>query len=238
MVRAPLLKRILPAALAGALVGPLLGGGPLIPQAPPSPSPGGLLALPPPAAGTVPLDAALRERRTTRALAGPALSLVEASQLAWSAQGENRPGRRTVPSAHASYPLGLYLVTEGSPTLGAGTYRYQPGAHGFRSSGPKGVAALLGPIRAMQPWIVKAPAVFVVTGRPLKISSREPAPRMDYTFWEAGAASQALLLQAAALGLGAGVASGVDLASVGAALGLGPEEKVLVLLPVGRMKGK
>lgn len=229
MVHAPLLKRVLLAAL--------LGGGPLIPQATPAPGPGGLLALPPPATGTVALDAALRERRTTRALVGPALSLAEVSQLVWSAQGENRPGRRTVPSAHASYPLGLYLVTEGSPTLGPGTYRYQPIAHGLRSSGSKGVTALFGPIRAMQPWIVKAPAVFVLTGRPLKISSREPAPRMDYTFWEAGAASQALLLQAAALGLGAGVASGVDLAAVGAALGLDPEEKALVLLPVGRLKG-
>ncbi len=59
---------------------------------------------------------------------------------------------------------------------------------------------------------------------------------MDYTFWEAGAASQALLLQAAALGLGSGVASGVDLAAIGTSLDLPPEEKVLVLLPVGRMK--
>jgi nitroreductase len=88
----------------------------------------------------------------------------------------------------------------------------------------------------MQPWIVKAPAVFVVTGTAMKLFSRDPAPRMDYTFWEAGAASQALLLQAAALDLGSGVASGVDLEAVGAALDLPPSEKVLVLLPVGRIK--
>ncbi len=203
---------------------------------PPAPagSPGKPLALPAPAAGPATLDAALRGRRTTRELAGPALSLTEAAQLLWSAQGENRPGRRTVPSAHASYPLGLYLLTEGSPSLPAGTYRYRPGRHVLEPRSGAGVAALLGPLKGMQDWIVRAPSVFVVTGTPLKIFRRDPEPRMDYTFWEAGAASQALLLQAAALGLGSGVASGVDLEAVGKGLGLPPGEKVLVLLPVGR----
>lgn len=228
MFRAPVLRPILLFAL--------LGGGAAFALAPPVEAPRELTALPAPAAGTVPLDATLRARRTTRSLAGPALSLQEAAQLLWSAQGENRPGRRTVPSAHARYPLGLYLVTEGSATLPAGTYRYLPKEHALKASGAKGVAGLIGSIQRMQPWIVKAPSLFVVTGTPLKISSRDAVARMDYTFWEAGAASQALLLQAAALGLGSGVASGVDLDSVGKALKPPPQEKVLVLLPVGRIQ--
>ncbi|HEX9009419.1 MAG TPA: nitroreductase family protein [Holophagaceae bacterium] len=227
MVRALVLRPVLFCAL--------LGGGAPLAWAPPVDPPGISTALPAPAAGPATLDGALKARRTTRELGGPALSRSEAAQLLWSAQGENRPGRRTVPSAHASYPLGLYLVTEGSPTLAAGTYRYRPAGHVLRATGTGGVASLLGPIRGMQPWIAKAPSVFVITGKPLKIFSREPAPSMDYTFWECGAASQALLLQAAALDLGAGTASGVDLAAVGRALGLPPEEKALVLLPVGRM---
>lgn len=228
VVRASLLRPVLLAALLG-------GGGPTA-WAQQGDPPRASLALPAPAAGPATLDGALKARRTTRELLGPALSLGEAAQLLWSAQGENRPGRRTVPSAHASYPLSLYLVTEGSPTLEAGTYRYQPGAHALQTVGKQGVAALLGALQGMQPWIGKAPAVFVVTGRPLKISRREPAASFDYTFWECGAASQALLLQAEALGLGAGTASGVDLAAVGAALGLPKEERALVLLPVGRVK--
>lgn len=228
MFRAPVLRPVLLSVLLGVVLGSA--------QAPPAAPPRESLALPAPSAGTVPLDATLQARRTRRDLAGPALSLAEAAQLLWSAQGENRPGRRTVPSAHARYPLGLYLVTEGSPTLGPGTYRYLPNTHTLRTVRTQGVSALFGSIRAMQPWIVKAPSVFVVTGTPLNLSSRGSAAKMDYTFWEAGAASQALLLQAAALALGSGVASGVDLAAIGAALGLPPEEKVLVLLPVGRMK--
>ncbi len=228
MVRAPLLRPVLLSAL-------LAGSSPAA-LAPPAEPPGATLALPAPAAGPATLDGALKARRTLRELTGPALTLGEAAQLLWSAQGENRPGRRTVPSAHARYPLGLYLITEGSPTLAAGTYRYRPEVHALRKAGDKGVAGLLGPVQGMQPWITQAPSVFVVTGRPLKIFRRETAPTMDYTFWECGAASQALLLQAAALGLGAGTASGVDLGAVGAALGLPPEEKALVLLPVGRSK--
>ena len=228
VVRALLLRPVLLSAL-------LAGSSPAA-LAPPAEPLGATLALPAPSAGPATLDGALKARHTTRELVGPALSLGEAGQLLWSAQGENRPGRRTVPSAHATYPLGLYLVTEGSPTLEVGTYRYQPGAHALRPVGKQGVAALLGVIQGMQPWIVKTPAVFVVAGRPLKISRREPAESFDYTFWECGAASQALLLQAEALGLGAGTASGVDLAAVGAALGLPSGEKALVLLPVGRIR--
>lgn len=227
MFRAPVLRPILLSALLGAVVGSA--------QAPPAAPPKGSLALPAPSAGTVSLDATLQARRTTRDLSGPALSLAEAAQLLWSAQGENRPGRRTIPSAHARYPLGLYLVTEGSPTLERGTYRYLPKTHAVRWVGTKGVSALFGAMSAMQPWIAKAPSVFVVTGTPLTVGSRETAASMDYTFWEAGAASQALLLQAAALGLGSGVASGVDLAAIGTSMSLPAEEKVLVLLPVGRM---
>lgn len=218
------------------LLGGLSQAAPPPPGEPPGEPPGGAIALPAPVTGPMTLDGALKARRTFRDLAGPALSLGEAVQLLWSAQGENRPGRRTVPSAHARYPLGLYLVTEGSPTLARGTYRYLPAGHALGSHGTGGVASLLGSIKGMQPWIAKAPSVFVITGQPLKIASREPTASMNYTFWECGAASQALLLQAAALDLGAGTASGVDLAAVGAALGLPPGEKALILLPVGRLK--
>ena len=227
MFHAPVLRSVLLSAL--------FGGASVSVLAPPAGPSRERTALPAPVAGTVSLDAALRARRTTRDLAGPALSLPEAAQLLWSAQGENRPGRRTVPSAHARYPLGVYLVTEGSPTLAAGTYRYHPKEHALQSVGAKGVAGLFGTIQGMQPWIAKSPSVFVVTGMPLRLSSRDSAAKMDYTFWEAGAASQALLLQATALGLGSGVASGVDLEAARVGLGLPPEEKVLVLLPVGRV---
>jgi nitroreductase len=57
-----------------------------------------------------------------------------------------------------------------------------------------------------------------------------------YTFWESGAAVQALLLQATANGLGARVVSGVDLEAVRSSAGLAKDERVSVIVPVGRIR--
>ena len=80
------------------------------------------LKLPQATAEGASLQAALKGRATVRTLSGPGISLAEAGQLLWAAQGENRPGKRVVPSAHAKYPLELYLITAGSADLAAGTY--------------------------------------------------------------------------------------------------------------------
>lgn len=199
-------------------------------------SPAPLVKLPAFAPGAAPLDAALQARRTTRALSGPGLSLVHASQLLWAAQGENRPGRRTVPSANARYPLEVYLATQGSPTLPAGVYHYLPKEHALRKVDGQGPADLLGALKGMQPWIAASPAVVLVTGVPDRMAGNDPARREAYTFWEGGAATQALILEAAALGLGSGVASGVDFPALHAALALPAAERPLVLIALGQPK--
>jgi SagB-type dehydrogenase family enzyme len=197
-------------------------------QAPPP------LKLPLPTAEGASLQAALKSRATVRTLAGPALSLAEAGQLLWAAQGENRPGKRVVPSARAKYPLELYLLSSGSTDLPAGTYHYRASGHTLtrRADGTPGT--LLGAIKGMQAWIKDAPAVFVVAGEASRIG--EGAPALNLTYYEAGAAAQGLLLQATALGLGAGTASGVDLGAVTQALKLPKGTQALILLPVGHVK--
>ena len=197
---------------------------------------GAPLKLPPAADGGQTLGAALAGRRTARALAGPGLTLKEASQLLWAAQGENRPGRRTVPSARAKYPLDLYLLTEGGEGLGAGSYLYQSAGHLLKKQGEGTPRSVLGAIHGMQPWIAAAPAVFVAAGMPARIDPSGKGQAVNWTYYEAGAAAQCLLLQAAALGLGAGTAGGVDMEALGQALRLPPGEQALILLPVGREK--
>lgn len=72
----------------------------------------------------------------------------------------------------------------------------------------------------------------MVAGDPARI---EPGARgQAFTWYEGGAAAQSLLLQASALGLGAGTAAGVDLVAVGRSLDLAPGVQVMTLLPVGR----
>jgi SagB-type dehydrogenase family enzyme len=192
------------------------------------------LKLPMPPAGGASLAAALKGRATGRMLVGPAPSLAEASQLLWAAQGENRPGRRVVPSAHAKYPLELYLLTSGAPELPAGLYHYLPSGHTLTRLADGTPTTLLGPIKNMQTWIREAPAVFVLAGDASRIGEGPVA--LNLTYYEGGAAAQDLLLQASALGLGAGTAAGVDLEAVARTMKLPKGTQVLVLLPVGHAK--
>ena len=70
------------------------------------------IKLPPPATkGTVSLEEALQNRRSTRKFANRSLELAQISQLLWAADGINNPqGKRTAPSGRAAYPIDLYLV--------------------------------------------------------------------------------------------------------------------------------
>ncbi|MDR3672710.1 MAG: SagB/ThcOx family dehydrogenase [Holophaga sp.] len=190
--------------------------------------------LPAPVTGGATLAEALAGRKTVRTLAGPGLTLNEAGQLLWAAQGENRPGARTVPSAHAKYPLELYLLTSGSATLQSGLYHYLPAGNQLQRLGDGSPNATLGKLKSMQPWIAAAPAVFVLGGVPTRIDPT--GKNTSLTFYEAGAAAQDLLLQAVALGLEAGTAAGIDMTAVAQALKLPAGTQSLIVLPVGREK--
>jgi SagB-type dehydrogenase family enzyme len=191
--------------------------------------------LPAPASGGATLAETLAGRKTIRTLGGPGLTLAETGQLLWAAQGENRPGKRTVPSAHAHYPLEVYLLTKGSATLPAGFYHYQPTGHQIQKLADGSPEATLGKLKGMQPWIAAAPAVFVVAGVPTRI---DPSGKnSSLTFYEGGAAAQDLLLQAVALGLDAGTAAGIDMAALGQTLKLPAGTQAMIVLPVGREKG-
>ena len=197
---------------------------------------GASLKLPAPeTTGGATLLEALWGRKTDRALAAPALALTEASRLLWAAQGENRPGHRTVPSAHAKYMIDMVLITAGSATLPAGCYRYAPAGHQLINLGAGTPATLLGPIKGMQGWIAGAPNVFVVIGTPSRLGG-DPESARSLTYYEGGAAAQDLLLQASALGLGAGTAVGIDLAAVAQAIKLPVGSLAMTVLPVGHLK--
>jgi SagB-type dehydrogenase family enzyme len=200
-------------------------------DAKPAPKP---VQLPAPTTGPFSLDQALKERASVRELAGPALGVGEISKLLWSAQGENRPGKRTVPSARARYPLELYVAVAKSGALPEGVYKYSPKDHSMLRVKDGSPEAILGDVCKGQPWILGAPAIFIFSGVSSRMGDGQAADL--YTFWESGAAVQAMLLQATASGLGARVVSGVDLAAVQAAAGLPKEERVSVIVPVGRRK--
>jgi len=196
-----------------------------------------LVPLPAPhRTGTVSVEAALASRRSVRAYDGKPLTLAEVGQLFWAAQGITGPdGKRTAPSARHRYPLELAVVAQNVEGLPGGAYRYLPARHALELiAGAKPGVPLLGKATA-QPQVNAAPAVFVVAAVYERMDPGEK--NRTWTDYEAGLASENLLLEAVALGLGAVVTGGIDAAAAREAVHLAAAEQVIVLVPVGHPAG-
>jgi len=176
----------------------------------------------------VSLEAALTARQSIRDYTDQALSLEDLAQLFWSAQGVTRPwGGRTAPSAGALYPLELYAAT------GDAVYHYLPAQHQAEIWLDEDIRASLWAAGLRQEALKQAPAVFILTAVYARTSTKYGDRAERYVKLEAGHAAQNLLLQVAALNLGAvPIGAFVD-ADVSAALGLSPGEDPLYLIPVG-----
>jgi len=182
--------------------------------------------------GTTSVEAALATRRSVRSYAQDALTLAEIGQLLWAAQGITGPGgKRTAPSAMRKYPLEIAVVAQKVDGLARGAYRYVPADHSLelltetKESAPSLASA------TQQAQVHAAPAVFVIAAVYERMG--KTARDRTYTDYEAGLASENLLLEAVALGLGAVVTGGVDPTAARDAIKFTGNEQVLVVIPVG-----
>ncbi len=195
------------------------------------------VSLPTPAKeGTTSVEAALAARRSVRAFSSEPLALAEVGQLLWAAQGVTGPeGRRTAPSARRFSPLEIAVVAQNVEGLAKGAYRYVPARHALEPLAPAKEGERLLARATDQAQVHAAPAVFVVAA---VYERMEAGPRSrTWTDFEAGLASENLLLEAVALRLGGVVVGGMDPAAAREAVGLGEREQVIVLVPVGRPAG-
>jgi SagB-type dehydrogenase family enzyme len=180
----------------------------------------------------VSLEEAFAARRSLRTFAQRPLDQAQLGQLLWAAQGITGAGGRgrTAPSAGALYPLELYVATA------EGLFRYEPRAHSLerrlaRDPRPELAKAALG-----QESVRQAPAVFVISGVEARTRAKYGARARRYVHLEAGHAGQNLLLQAAALGLGAVPVGAFEDDQVRRVLSLPAGEAPLYLIPVGPRK--
>ena len=191
------------------------------------------ISLPSPKkAGSMSLEAALAARRSVRGYTKQTLTLAEVGQLLWAAQGVTSPdGKRTAPSAMHRYPLEIAVVAQNVDGLPSGAYRYVPAKHSLELliAAKPGAPLLAG--STPQAQVHSAPAVFVIAAVYERMGSG--AKNRTWTDYEAGLASENLLLEAVALGLGAVVTGGIDPASVKEAVKLTGGEQVIVVIPVG-----
>ncbi len=195
------------------------------------------ISLPDPAEeGKMSVEKAISQRRSTRNFSDDPLTLDLVSQILWSAQGitEKRQNFRTAPSAGATFPLEIFLVSGKIEGLKPGVYRYLPLNHSLSKimNGDQRHALYAGALH--QSAIINAPASVIIGGVFERTTNRYGARGEQYVYMEVGHAGQNIHLQAEALGLGTVVIGAFDDSRVQQALNLPLKVIPISIMPFGK----
>lgn len=177
--------------------------------------------------GEMSVEEALVRRKSRRCYRADPLTLREVAQLLWAGQGAVKGGRRTAPSAGATYPMELYLVVRemGVENLVPGIYRYNPEPHTLTLVERGDLSQHLYRAALEQGWVLEAPVNIVLTAYPPRTVTRYGNRGYRYIYMEAGHVSQNIYLQAEAL----------DLATVAVGAFYDEDVRGLLRLPKGYM---
>lgn len=188
-----------------------------------------LVRLPDPTRKTaVSLEEALVRRRSVREYSSDQVARREAAQLLWAAQGiSDQSGLRNAPSAGALYALELYLLDA------FGLWRYLPKPNALECVLRRDLRAALASACPAPSPAARAPLVVVIAMVPRRLAPRFGVLAERLAVLEAGHVSQNILLQAAALGLGAVPLGVFDEAQASRVLNLAKHERPCCLIPVG-----
>ncbi len=165
---------------------------------------GTAIGLPPPRlAGAIPIEECLRARRSCRIFTEAPVTLEDAAQLLWAAQGvTGLAGLRTAPSAGAIYPLHTYLIAMHVTGLREGSYAYDPYTHSLtlRKAGDLRARLLKACCEQMEVDDAALAILFSISFNRSKREFGEAGIRLAHI--ETGHAGQNVLLQATALSIG------------------------------------
>jgi SagB-type dehydrogenase family enzyme len=185
--------------------------------------------------GIVSVEHALFARRSVRSYKDEPLTILQISQLLWSAQGVSSPsGYRTSPSAGALYPLEVYVVAGRINDLSAGIYKYLSRDHALLRTVGGDLRADLCRAALNQRSIANAPAILLFSTVNERITKVYGERGIRYLYMELGHAAQNVCLQAVALGLGTVVIGAFHDPEVKAIAALPEEEHPAYVIAVGR----
>jgi SagB-type dehydrogenase family enzyme len=172
-----------------------------------------------------PLMQALQARHSTREFAGRPLPPQVLSNLLWAASGVNRPqsGQRTAPSAHDWREIDVYVV------MADGVYRYDPPSH---TLGPV-AAGDIRPLTGVQDFVAAAPLNLVYVADLDRMNDAGADNQALYSATDTGFIAQNVYLYCASAGLATVVRGLIDRDALGAALGLGRAQRIMLAQSVG-----
>ncbi len=186
----------------------------------------GAIKLPPPEkTGGMPLMQALNARHSTREFDDRALPLQLLSNLLWAANGMNRPdtGQRTAPSARDWRETDVLAITAD------GAYRYDSSTQTLIQT----VAGDLRPLAGEQDFVATTPLNLVYVADFDRMSGADAERAAFYSATDAGFIAQNVYLYCASAGLAVVVRGLIDRDALGAALGLGPHQRITLAQSVG-----
>lgn len=200
------------------------------------------VGLPDPAYRGMPVEEALRKRRSVRNYSREPIFLKELSLLLFAAQGiTGRSGNlplRTAPSAGALYPFEIYVVVNNVEDLDKGIYHYSILDHSLEVLRKGDYRREIVRAALDQDMVGKAGVTFVLAAIFRRTTWKYGDRGHRYVYMEAGHISQNIFLQATSLGLGSvGVGAFFD-DRVNNLLGIdGRSEAAIYLHAVGKTRG-
>lgn len=191
---------------------------------------GPVMVLPAPSRdGGLPLMQALDLRQSRREFRPDALAPQILSDLLWAACGVNRRelGGRTAPSAMNAQEIDLYLATA------EGLWLFEPVPHQLRRVQASDVRRVTG----YQDFVDEAPLDLVMVADHARMKMVPASKRESYASVAAGAIAQNVYLFCASAGLATVSRAWFDRAALTRAIGLGPDQQIVLTQTVGRPKG-
>ena len=181
--------------------------------------------------GSILLEHALAARRSRRNFLKRTLTPQEISQLVWAAQGQDaNHGYRTAPSAGATYPLELLVVSA------EGLFRYLPEEHALEKLAGNDLRSKLAAAAWEQSFVGDASLTLVFAAQFSRTTKRYGRRGLRYVYMEVGHAAQNVHLQAEALGLGSVAVGAFDDESVSKVLSLEKHLEPLYMVAVGHCR--
>ncbi|MGE5320656.1 MAG: nitroreductase family protein [Hyphomicrobiaceae bacterium] len=184
---------------------------------------------PPDTVGGLPLMQVLKARHSTREFGSKPLPAKVLSNLLWAANGVNRldTGARTAPSAHDWREIDVYAVTAD------GAYRYDAPTHTLRQVAAGDLRHLAG----VQDFVASVPLNLVYVADLDRMSGAGAEDKVFYSSTDAGFVAENVYLYCASVGLAVVVRGLIDRAALGAALGLGGHQRIILAQSVGYPAG-
>jgi SagB-type dehydrogenase family enzyme len=199
------------------------------------------IRLPKPSFKGMTLEDAILKRRSVREYTSRPLTILELSQLLFSAQGVTGEAYgtllRTAPSAGALYPIEVYAIVNSVDGLRKGIYHYSVRDHSIAliREGEFGKSAMNGALK--QEMMRDAGVVFVISAIFDRVRSKYGERGYRYAYMEAGHVSQNIYLQATSLGLGSVVVGAFIDDDINELIGVdGKKEAAIALHAVGSMR--